>query len=150
VAELFDRACFICMTREPLFLAQSLLQARLDIHGGEDHPYGLAGVPGSRSDSADIVEDVCRQVLYHEQVAREQQSRIGPQRFWIVRYEAFCQDPSALVEAVAVKVLGQPAPLAATRLPPFTVSDTVRIDPARFAEMAATLARLGHPAPERL
>jgi hypothetical protein len=150
VAEVFQQAVFICMTRDPLFLAQSLLQARAHIHGREDLPYGLARPPGSGPASADVVEDVCRQVLYHERVAQEQQSRLGPQRFWIVPYETFCQNPSALVEAVAVKVLGQPAPLVATRLPPFTVSDTVRIDPARFAEIAATLTRLGHTATERL
>jgi len=143
VAEVFDRAFFICMTREPLFLAQSLLQARLDIHGRNDVPYGLAGTPGARADSTDAVEDVCRQVLYHQQVIQEQQSHIGAERFWIVQYEAFCQDPSALVDAVAVRVLGQPRP-PKTRLPPFPTSNTVRIDPERFRQIAATLARLGH------
>ena len=148
VAEVFDRAFFICMTREPLFLAQSLLQARLDIHGRNDIPYGLAGAPGSAADSADVVEDVCRQVLYHQQLAQEQQRYIGAERFWIVQYEAFCQNPSALVDAVAVRMLGQPRPPAEPRLPPFTTSNTVRIDPERFRQIAATLARLGHPVAE--
>ncbi len=148
VAEVFDRASFICMTRDPLFLAQSQLQARLDIHGGDDIPYGLAGAPGSRPDSTDVVEDVCRQVLYHRQIEQEQQRRIGAERFWIVRYEAFCQDPSALVDAVAGKVLGQSGPPAATRLPPFGVSNTVRMDPERFRRIAAILAQLGHPTGE--
>jgi len=150
VAEVFDRAVFLCMTREPLFLAQSQLLARVDIHGSENVPYGLTGPVGRTGDASDVIEDVCRHVLYHQQLAREQRQRIGAERFWIVKYEAFCQDPSALVEAVALKVLGQPPPVAAARLPPFRVSDTVRIDPARFGEIAATLARLGHPATERL
>lgn len=148
VTEVFDRAFFICMTREPLFLAQSQLQARLDIHGGDDIPYGLDGAPGSRPDSTDVVEDVCRQVLYHQEIAQEQQSRVGAERFWIVQYEAFCQNPSALVDAVAVRVLGQPRPPEATRLPPFAVSNTMRIDPERFSQITATLARLGQPAGE--
>jgi hypothetical protein len=150
VADVFQRAVFICMTRDPRFLAQSLLQARVNIHGGEDFPYGLAGHPCSSPAAADVVQDVCRQVLYHEQLAQEQQTRIGPQRFWIVSYEAFCRNPSALVEAVAVKVLGQPLPAGAMQLPPFRVSDTVRIDPSRFEEIAATLARLRHAAAKRL
>jgi hypothetical protein len=149
VAEVLEQAVFICMTREPLFLAQSLLRARLDIHGVEDLPYGLTGPADSTTDSTDAVEDVCRQALYHERLAREQRDRIGPQRFWIVQYETFCQDPSALVEAVAVKVLGRQPPPAGTRLSPFPVSNTIRIDPGRFAEMAATLARMGHPPTER-
>jgi hypothetical protein len=148
VAEVFDRAFFICMTRDPLFLAQAQLRARLEIHGVEDIAYGLADTYGSGPGPADVVEDVCRQVLYHQHVAQAQQSRIGAERFWIVEYEAFCQNPSALVDAVAVKVLGQPQPTPATRLPPFTASNRVRIDPERFRHIAETLARLGHPATE--
>ena len=145
VAEVFDQAVFICMTREPLYLAQSLLRARLDIHGGEDVPYGLTGSADSSSGALDAIEDVCRQALYHERLAREQQNRIGPRRFWIVRYETFCQNPSDLVEAVAVNVLGRQPRVTGARLPPFAVSNTVRIPPPRFAEIAATLERLGHP-----
>ena len=142
VAEVFDRAFFICMTREPLFLAQSLLRARQDIHGRNDIPYGLAA--GSRADPADVVEDVCRQVLYHQQIAQEQQKHIGAERFWIIQYETFCQNPSVLVDAVAVRMLGQPRPAAATRLPPFKTSNTVRMPPERFRQIVATLALLGH------
>ena len=47
VADVFQQAVFICMTRDPRFLAQSLLQARVNIHGGEDFPYGIAGHPCS-------------------------------------------------------------------------------------------------------
>jgi Sulfotransferase family len=141
VADVFDQAVFICMTRDPLYLAQSLLRARSDIHGGEDVPYGLAGPAGSTSDSTTVIEDVCRQVLYHDRLAQEQRDRIGPRRFWIVQYETFCKDPSALVDAVAIKILGQQPP--GDRLPPFAVSNTVRINPQRFAELAATLQRLG-------
>jgi Sulfotransferase family len=149
VAEVFDQAVFICMTREPLYLAQSLLRARSDIHGGEDVPYGLTSPAASASDSTGVIEDVCRQALYHERLAQEQRDRIGPRRFWTVRYETFCQDPSALVEAVAVKVLGQPPAAAPARLPPFAVSNAIRMDPSRFAELAATLERLGHAPPDR-
>ena len=143
VAEVLDRAFFICMTREPLFLAQAQLRARLDIHGADDVPYGLDGVRDGRS--TDVVEDICHQVLFHHQVAQEQQNRLGPERFWIVRYEEFCRNPSALVDAVAIKVLGQPRPPEAAPIPPFTVSNSVRIDPERLRQIEATLTRLGHP-----
>lgn len=149
VAEVFQRAHFICMTREPLFLAQSQLLARAHIHGSEDVPYGLHEAPGSRPEPSQVIEDVCRQVLYHQQVTHEQQQRVGSERFWIVQYEAFCQNPSALIEAVATRVLGQPPTPEALQLPSFTLSETVRLDPRRFQDIAATLARLGHPVTER-
>lgn len=144
VAEVFPRAFFICMTRDPLYLAQSQLKARLEIHGRDDIPYGLSQPADNGAAGTDVVENICRQVLFHEQIVREQQSRIGAERFWVVQYEAFCQDPSALVDEVAAKILGQPSPIGATRLPPFTPSTQVRIDSERFGQIAETLRRLGH------
>ena len=142
VAEVFDRAFFICMTREPLFLAQSQLQARQDIHGRADIPYGLTGA--STSYNSNVIDDICHQVLYHRELAQEQQRRIGADRFWIVQYEAFCHKPSALVEAVAVRVLGQPCPPGVREISPFKVSNKVRIEPERMHEIAACLTRLDH------
>jgi hypothetical protein len=142
VAEVFDRAFFICMTRDLRFLAQSQLQARLDIHGRSDIPYGLSAESESSGPAGQVIEGVCRQVLYHQALAREQQRRIGDERFWIVEYEAFCQNPSALVESVAIKVLGQPCPADALQLPPFKVFNSIRIDHERFREIETTLARL--------
>lgn len=141
VAGVFPNAYFICLDREPLLLAQSQLQARLEINGGDDLPYGLAGTPRP---CADPDEHVCRQVLFHQYMAQTQQRLVGADRFWIVGYESFCQNPSALVDAVAMRILGQP-PSDRSRLAPFPVSDQVRIDPNRFRRLAATLTRLGHP-----
>jgi Sulfotransferase family len=149
VAEVLDHAFFICMTRDPRFLAQSQLQARLDIHGRSDMPYGLSLELEPGGSSLTAIENVCRQILFHQQLAREQQKRIGPERFWIVEYESFCQNPSGLVEAVANKVLGQPCPADARQLPPFTVSNAVRIDHEHFREIELTLTRLTQSTPPR-
>ena len=146
IAEVFDNAFFICMVRDPLFLAQSQLRARLDIHGREDVPYGLAATADCRANPDDVIEDVCRQILYHEQLARDQQKRIGPERFWIIPYEDFCHNPSELVEAVAVRLLGQPH-RPSIPLPPFTPSNAVRVASERFHQIAITLARLGYRGP---
>ena len=148
VAEVFDQAYFICMTRDPLYLAQSQLKARLDIHGRDDIPYGLSQAAANGAASADVVEDICRQVLFHEQIVREQQARVGAERFWIVQYEAFCQNPSALVDRVAAEVLGQPRPPGTPLIPPLTVSQSVRIGPERLRQIETTLARLGHASAE--
>jgi hypothetical protein len=142
VADVLDSAFFICMTRDPLFLAQAQLMARLHIHGRADVPYGLRGQPNTGSG---VVEDVCRQVLFHSRAGQEQQTRLGPDRFWIIRYEEFCLNPSALVNDVAAKVLGQPRPSQAVTIPPFTISNSVRIDRESFLEIKTTLARLGIP-----
>jgi hypothetical protein len=149
VAEVFDRAFFICMTRDPRFLAQAQLRARLDIQGADHIAYGLTGSPGSGTAPADVIEDVCRQVLYHQQLVQEQQRLIGAERFWVIQYETFCADPSALVDAVAVRMTGHPRPPSAPRIAPFASSNTVRMESERFRQIETTLVKLGPQGAER-
>jgi len=103
VAKHLPTATFICLEREPLYLAQSLLLARSYIHGDEMTPYGLDD--GDRSPASDPISDVCRQVRYHESLAAEQAIRLGPERFRILSYEDFCRDPQEAVHAIAREVL---------------------------------------------
>lgn len=98
VAEALPTARFICLQRSRHSLALSLYRARLDIHGAATVPYGLTTRDARRPD--DAVEDICRQVLFHERLAREQQSRLGAERFMIVRYEDICRDPRSFVVTV--------------------------------------------------
>ena len=106
VAEALPDSYFLCLAREPVFLARSLLRARKEIHGREDLGYGLTPV-GSRGDP---VEDVCHQVAFHSRLAREQQTRIGPARFRLVSYEGFCRDPGATLKFVTEQILHLPVP----------------------------------------
>jgi hypothetical protein len=53
---------------------------------------------------------VCRQVLYHRDLAYAQQQAIGADRFLIVSYEEFCRDPGRLVQELAQSVLGVTVP----------------------------------------
>ena len=142
VAEALPEARFICLARDPLYLAQSLLLAREEIHGDRRFPYGLThgGPP-----LADPLEDVCRQVRFHEQLARTAQERLGPDRFWILSYEAFCADPRGLVERVAREFLRQPPDPARIdpALKPFSESRRVRLEPSAFERLRELLARSG-------
>jgi len=93
VAECLPNAKFICVRRNPLFLAQSLYIARAKIMGDVSLAYGVQHQPSS----ADPIEDVCLQVLFHEQKAKRQTELLGD-RFAIVSYEQFCEEPSELLE----------------------------------------------------
>lgn len=140
VAEALPTARFLCLVRDPLYLAQSLYMARLEIHGDPSVPYGIPapGPPG------DIIEDVCRQALYHERVATEQQGRIGSDRYWVVSYEDFCADPAALVAAVSEGILGLPADTGrlAAVMPELRASKTIRTTREVFQALADALDRL--------
>jgi hypothetical protein len=53
----------------------------------------------------DYVSDVCEQVLFHEKKIREQQEKVGLQRFWIISYENFCESLEKLVSRVSKEII---------------------------------------------
>lgn len=132
VAEVLPQAGFVCLTREPVFLAQALLIARRDIPGDEQVPYGLAE---ERVD--DPVTDVIRQVQFHQRLLQEQQLKVGP-RFRVVSYESLCANPGRIVRGIAEQ-LGVPLNSAAVLPASFEVSRQTRVEPAIFERLKAEL-----------
>ncbi|MCZ6674104.1 MAG: sulfotransferase, partial [Verrucomicrobia bacterium] len=142
VADVFDNAFFICLKRNPVYLAQSLLKSRLDIHGSTDVPYGVNHRnPAHKGAGLDMVEDVCRQVLFHQKMTAEQERRVGPDRFWVVSYEDSCQKPEELLTRVSDEILGKE--IKTLKLKPFNTSNRVKIEPGLFNRIEQTLNRFG-------
>jgi hypothetical protein len=141
IADIFANAYFICMTRDPLYLAQSFLRARAEIHGDVSISYGIDDPHKQNDHHGNYIEDICRQVLFHEKKIKENQSIIGPERFWIVSYEEFCEQPATLVQRVSEQILGQQINMAEVQatLRPFKNTNRRRIDNALFTKIAQTL-----------
>lgn len=127
IADALPTAQFVCMDRDPVFLAQSLLRARREIHGTDDSPYGLHG--GRRD--ADPVTDVVTQVRWHHDLAARQEAAIGTARFHRVSYEAFCANPAATVRELADRVFGSRA-VHDGPMPQLKASTSVTIDRVEF------------------
>ena len=104
VAEALPEAWFICLRREPRFLAQSLIRASQDIHGNPEHGYGVRNDDSPKT--ANHVQDVCQQVKYLNDVAEHMRNRIGDERFIMLDYEKFCEDPSTFVEWLTAAIPG--------------------------------------------
>lgn len=134
VAEVLPTARFICIVRSRVALALSLLKGRVDIHGDPYVPYGL--MPRDRRHGIDPIEDVCRQVLFHEALARKQLERLGPERFRLVHFEDVLQDPRSFVDRIGHAVLGQRADFAKTD------PDLLRFAPSKQPEDAELIARI--------
>jgi len=103
VADAVPNLLVICLRRSADFLAQSLLQARIDIHGSVSHGYGVEDVE-NLDDAYHPIASVCSQVEFLNRVARESQARIGEDRFWIVDYEQICANPGKFVAAVSARL----------------------------------------------
>lgn len=142
IAAAMPNALIVCLRRSPEFLAQSLLQARRDIHGSVARGYGVQDAKNGAGRS-DPVASVCAQVAYLERAAREMRSRIGEDRFWIVDYEEFCRSPGELVTAISSR-LGLPmaASEVATAIEPIPARNVVR-DEAEFLRIRQGLVAAG-------
>lgn len=142
ITSVLPRAHFICVERKPMFLAQSLLRARMEMHGTDNRAYG---VDDHRPRSDDPLEDVGYQVQYHAATADQQRAAIGTGRFWSVSYEAFCARPADLVLRVAGEILG--LDLDRDRLeevlPPLQSGNRQKVSDAQFERIGFEIDRLG-------
>ncbi|MEJ2549022.1 MAG: sulfotransferase [Gemmatimonadota bacterium] len=136
VARHLPTATFLCLRREPVYLAQSLLVARSYIHGDDAIPYGRDDP--ERVHHEDPVLDVCEQVRSYAKVMDRCRTELGPDRFRLVSYEEFCSDPAGLVKDVAENVLD--LPVLHERVPaPLEVSTKQRLPDETFARLEAIL-----------
>ncbi len=101
VAAALPSARFVCLRRDPLYLAQSLLKARRDIHGSADISYGIDHRDGRGTPPRDPIEDVRRQIDYYQGLQAAQLARLGADRFAVVSYEDLCADPASIVREIA-------------------------------------------------
>ena len=138
VAAYLPTARFLCLDRDPLFLAQSLLTARRTIHGDPDAAYGLAPEPG---EGETPFESVCRQVRFLREGAETERDAVGAERFWIVRYEDFCAEPSRWIRRVGLELLGLSEGELRLPSPDFRLSARTRatLPAAEFEELEQAL-----------
>jgi len=143
VAPLLPTSIFLCLRRDPLYLAQALLKSRRDIHGSDDASYGLDDPAQKGVTDINPYEAVCRQVAFYQKLEREQLEALGPDRYWIVDYETFCSDPNAIVRRVAKYISRDPMceTAAAADLKPFSASRRQNLSDEEFALLTQELKK---------
>lgn len=132
---------FLCLQRDPLLLAQSLFVARSYISGDMQSAYGVQH-PDAEID--DPIEDVCRQVLFHENQARRQQELLGTDKFSVISYEDFCRDPAALAELLTkehpeLRARNNEGPITRS----FEIANKRKLPDHVFEQMRQRLSELG-------
>jgi hypothetical protein len=134
---------FICVLRDPLFHAQSLLKARYVIHGDPSIPYGLHD--RKNAGKGDCVKDVCAQIAFNQEQICKQRDVIGRDRFWIISYEKFCESPHELVMEVGEKLLDINARELELikKVRPFRAAKELYLDKAIIRRIQESLAEMG-------
>ena len=135
VASHLPTARFLCLTRDPLFLGQSLLLARRAIHGSDRREYGLHDPAGTLPH--DLYRDIARQVAFHRELAHSQEAALGRDRFEVIDYEDFCAAPREHAERIG---RGMGVAADAERLPArIEPSRQARISPVEFEALEAAI-----------
>jgi hypothetical protein len=129
IASALPNALIICLRRSPEFLAQSLIQARRDIHGSASHGYGVRD-PAKVADESDTIASVCQQVSFLERRALAMAASLGSERFWLIDYEDFCREPGKLVSELSAR-LGIPMLASGMHIDPIATHNVVR-DPSEL------------------
>ena len=120
LADALPAAVFVVVERDPVYVAQSLLESRKTVQGDADAGWGLLARDADPDDPEGAVEAVCAQVREFQAEINLQADRVDPTRVVRVRYDAFCRDPGATLAAVAAAcpaagpVRGTPLPLRTT------------------------------------
>ncbi len=139
VAGVLEKSYFVCLTRDPIYMAQSLYYARLMIHGSLEIPYGTATDEAEKND--DPIASICEQVRYHLGQAQKQENRIGADRFLRIAYEDVCRDSAALVRRVGQDFLQlENAELEQLYLPPIPCANRPRLEKSVLDEFQKQLA----------
>ncbi len=143
LADVFPEARFVIVRRDPLRIAQSLIQARRFVQGDRAFGWGLwSRDEPDASDPLGYVDAVCDQVALIDERLDAAATRLG-RRVRVVRYEDLCADPIGVVTAIGTGLLGlrgvDEARLRGLRL---QASEALRLD-AR--ELARATLRLTAP-----
>lgn len=131
LAETLPAAKFVIIRREPLFVAQSLIEARAQVQGAKEIPWGLASTEDHvvADEPLGYVNDVCDQLIKIKNRLREQQAAVDPQRCVETTYELFCENPKRELQRIAehISELSLDTKLMSEELTQFSISAKVRL-----------------------
>jgi len=131
LATALPTARFIIIRRDPLFVAQSLLEARQTVQGDPYAGWGLAA--NQEPNGTDRLADVADQVLRIDSMLEAQLAEIDPARVLEVGYTELCAEPAQVVGRVAVW-LGMEAQQL-EQLEPFVSTDRAQLSATEFGRL---------------
>ncbi len=125
LARAIPNSFFVVIRRNPLMVAQSLINAREQVQGDKKVGWGLHAATQSEStDPLAYVDDVSRQVLQIEQELDGQLQSIGSERIIEITYEGLCESPLSVLRQISQSIPGVRLHenLASDELKPFQIS----------------------------
>lgn len=132
-----DEVRYLEIRRNPIYVVQSLILSREAVQGSKYIAWGLKSTDSQAGeDPLRYVDDICNQVYEVEKDLDAACAQIPAARYLSIRYEDFCEDPVAVVQAVA-RFIGAKAlsPADLKGLEPFRHTNTPRVSPEEWARI---------------
>jgi hypothetical protein len=100
LATILNSTFFIIVERDPVYVAQSLYQARIRIHGDASIGWGLGTGQSSADHPTDPSRSVSDQVIQMVERTRSEIAMVPSDRLIRVQYEEFCAEPKKQIRRV--------------------------------------------------
>jgi hypothetical protein len=144
LADVLPNAVFIEVSREPVYVVQSLLLARPTIQGRVERGWGLDSEEVELGASREtVIDSVCDQVIRIRQRLEGAEAVVGDGRYMRVRYEDLCANPAAVVEAVGAFVSLELRPgTDLTAASPFPLRNEPRLPDSEIQHIRRRLGEL--------
>lgn len=142
LARALPGARFVVVRRDPVYVAQSLIESRREVQGDDHAGWGLLNRDADPSDPMGHVHAVCAQIEDVESRLRDQLAAVPPDRVVELQYEDTCAAPARAIERV------QNAFLPGQALNPGTIPTSLictnhdRLTPAELEAIRARTASL--------
>ncbi len=133
LSKVLPQASFVVVRRNPLLVAQSLINARQQVQGDKSVGWGLhSHSSNTAQDPLRYVDDVCDQILEIERQLDDQLKHIPADRLIEVTYEGFCENPAESLRWISGRIPGVDLKenLMAAELKPFKASAQVTLTAA--------------------
>jgi hypothetical protein len=93
LADILPTAVFVVCYRQPLYVAQSTLLARLKFHGRKDLWWSIRPDEYTWLKDRPYPEQIAGQIFYSEQRVKESLAKIDSHRWMTIEYEELCAHP---------------------------------------------------------
>jgi hypothetical protein len=145
LGQVLPEAVFVVVHRDPVYVAQSLLIARQHVQGDKRRRWGLRSLDQEvPTDPLGHVDSVCRQITEIAGKLEADRRSLPATRVIDVHYEAFCADPTPVLETISSRVWGRSsgAIMAGRTIGPVgATTNQPRVSAAEFERIQTCLGR---------
>ena len=136
LGDLFPTSVFLVCRRHPWYVAQSLFQARLKLHGSEERWFSIKPAEYRFLKDLPFAQQIAGQVYYTCLRIDRSLAKLEGDRFLIIDYEELCRLPDRTLRSVAELISARGHELRVTGAPPaIDGRDRQTVDDGVFASL---------------